>query len=343
MRFAAALVLLLGAGCSAVPAPPPAGPPADPKVLLFHILDLHRAACREDRNPKYCCSDLRTTSMVEAGFHRTEARLWTLVFPKEAAEFAFAAAQEDAADPDDRALAVYMVQVLALSGDPRAEALLLGITRTGDRRDAAAARIGLNALDPQGEYAEIHRRAALQGEPDAVETLGTWVDNDNTAALQAIAASGDSELRWNATRSLLRMGWLKSRDLDSRLKACLSSDLGEGYLHFDWALRIARNRSLPGLKNILRRRLDAGEAAHRSWCASFYDRGEGCVPGQGYEREFTERYRIADDDHFDEVLRAYAELGGPLSDLERRRLDFLGYGDNPSRRLFEFVIAWLQE
>lgn len=68
---------------------------------------------------------------------------------------------------------------------------------------------------------------------------------------------------------------------------------------------------------------------------------EGFEVNHVCERDFTGSFLITTiDRHFDEVLKVYATLGGPLTEQEAQRLHNIGYGKDPRKRLFEFVKDW---
>jgi hypothetical protein len=280
--------------------------------------------------------------MVELGSHLTEARLWTLSFPGEAEEVAFPLAQDDAANLYDRGLGIYIVGVLARAGNTRAEKLLGALSQSDSENIAAEAASTLARGDLQGRYLELYCRRARGGDLAALMLLGDWVDPRSKEVLQDIVSNGTSTEQGLARKSLRRISWLEASNWAHRIETILASTRGEDSMECDWALRVARNRSLPGLTGILRKRLQEAEAEHVELCKIAYNEPDACIPLPAHERDFIgSQFLVSSVDwNFDEVLQAFAELGGELTPLEHQRLYALGYGNDPRKRLFEFVSDW---
>lgn len=281
--------------------------------------------------------------MIEFRLHLTEGRLCTLSFPEEAERVSFALALDTTSNPDDRDLAIDIVGVLARMGNPRAEPLLGELIMSESERVAAAATRALAAGDVEGRYRELYRQRARRSDLSAIDVLSDWVDDDTKRVLEEIVGREAGFERERAWRSLSRIIWLEADNWKLRITSILSSR-GRMALQdqdFDWALRVARHRSLPGLLDLLRHRLDEVEAEHVEFSKTIWGDADGYDVNHVYEQDFTGSWQVASLDwHFDDVLRAYAELGGKLTELEQQRLHNLGYGNDPRKRLFEFVKDW---
>jgi hypothetical protein len=281
--------------------------------------------------------------MYEFRFHLTEGRLWALSFPQEAEHLSFALALDTTSHPGDRDLAIDIVGVLASLGNPRAEQLLCELIMSELERVAASATQALAASDAQGRHRELYRQRARRSDLSAIEVLSEWVDDGTKSVLKEIVAREAGIERERAWQSLSRLIWLEADNWATRLTSILSSRgrmalQGE---HFDWALRVARHRSLPGLLDLLRQRLNEVEGEHVELSKVAWGDAEGYDVNHVYEQDFTGSFLVASIDwHFDDVLKAYAELGGNLTDLEQQRLHNIGYGNDPRKRLFEFVKDW---
>jgi len=59
-----------------------------------------------------------------------------------------------------------------------------------------------------------------------------------------------------------------------------------------------------------------------------------------FTREFSNTFSINDTDwYFDDLLLAYKKLGGTLNNLEKERLQTLGYLGDPQKRLAELLAS----
>ena len=313
----------------------------NPTLIFAQILEKHRISAEKYRSPDQCHSDHPTHTMIEFQFHLTEARLWALSFPGEAERVSFPLALDAASNPDDRGLAIAIVGVLARMGNPRAEPVLCEVLRSDSKRAAESATWVLAEGDPQGRYRELYWQMARRGDFSVLEVLGDWVDPGAKQVLEEIVVRRTGAENYMASRSLRRISWLESPDWADRIVSILGSRQGMAFLDFDWALRAARNRSLPGLSDLLCKRLREVEVEHVEFCKQAWGEVEGREGNPTHERNFTGSFEVAWLDwNFDDILKAYAELGGVLTDLEQKRLYNLGYGTDPQKRLFEFVKEW---
>lgn len=342
-------VILLGFGsfsCSAAPSVVRVTPVVeqarpDPGILFDRILEMHRTSQEKARDPNRCRSDGPTRAMVELRHHWTEARLWALSFPRVAEGRCFRLAEDNAANADDRDLAIYVVGILAGLGKAEAVSVLINTLKSDSIQAAATATRCLVNQDPEGRYRELYWERARRGDTSALEVLGDWVDPRSRKVLEGIVRLGEGEVGERAWRSLCRLGWLEAADWETRIRILIGSRVGYDAQHLDWALRVARNRSILGLAELLRTRLREDEEEHRKLMSESMDRLQECRIGSAYEQEFIRGFRLIwVDRHFDEVLRACSEAGGVLTDLEKERLHFLGDGSDPRKRLFEFVHDW---
>jgi hypothetical protein len=306
-----------------------------PETIFATILDLHRKALEKDRSPGQCHSDHPTRAMIEFRYHVVEARLWTRCFPDQAARIAFPLAKDESANLDDRDLAIRVLGFLVGLENRAAEALLLELVQSGSSHVAAQATWILSKEDRQGRFRKQYCERALRDDQFATDLLGDWADADSKEVLEQITQHQQFEMRATASTSLRRIGWLERPDWASRVASILESRHGTTYLDFDWALRIARQGSLPGLVDLLRNRLREVEVEHAEFCRRAFEEGYDT------ERDFAKTFQIAALDwYFDDLLKVYAEIGGSLTVLEQQRLYTLGYGTDPRKHLFEFVAAW---
>lgn len=281
--------------------------------------------------------------MLEFRYSLTEARLWALCFPVEAERTSFVLARDMASNPDDRSLAVSIVGVLSGAGNTMAEGLLAHLGSSAEKTVAAQAAFELAYRDAPGGHLELYQKMAQASELFAVEVLGDWPDAGSKRILEAIMARGESggadyEL---ARSSWRRISWLESANRDQILAEILGSQGVASFRDIEWALRVARRLHLPTLPSLLRNRMRRVEEEHAQFCESAFADADRSAFDRAYRQEFAGGWLISSIDwHFDEFLKAFAECGGVLTGLEAERLDFIGYGPDPRRRLLELVSRW---
>jgi hypothetical protein len=333
------LLIVLSLSCSTRGASP-TEPVPQRGIIFDQLLARHRAAAERDRKPGQCHSDHPTLTMSEFRYSLIEARLWATAFPTDAEQAAFPLAGDTASNTDDRALAIAIIGTLAGIGNPRAEPVLLAASRSPEKGVAQAALFQLSQRDATGRHLALYQEKARALDIPALIALGDWADERSKEILEEVMARGGGEYEI-AAHSWRRISWLKSPDRDKILAAILRSRSAMDFNEFHWALRMARRHSLPGLTGLIETRLREDEAEHLKFFASIFDVTDGCRLEEAYRRDFV-RGGVADPPawYFDELLKAYADSGGALTELEKERLDYIGYGPHPRTRLFELVFRW---
>lgn len=275
--------------------------------------------------------------MTEFNFHLVEARLWCLSYPKQAEELALKLSGDSSANDDDRGLAVHILGVLCGLGNAGVESFLCRLATSDNKRLSETATWALARWDVEGRHRDLFRQTALKGIFRAIDVLGEWSDDISEAVLNQIASQGTTG-RECAQLSLLRLNWLKRSDWAETVREILRDSSQHRFRHFDWALRVARQRRLPNLLNLLRERLRAAEQESMKRCWDMWDGLELDQKDELSRRDFTETFGPPHVDwYFDDILISYAELGGELTALEQARLRFLGHGKDARKRLFELM------
>jgi hypothetical protein len=313
-----------------------------PLAIYDQLLEKHRNALEKLRAPGRCHSDMPTPAMRERRCYLTEARLWTLTYPQEAEGVAFPLARDEASNPDDRDLAIAIVGVLAGAGNRSAEALLIKICSSPHPEAAATAMQALYQRDPLGRHRDLYQRKARELVLGAIEALGDWSDPESRAILEAIVARDSrSAAGYLASRSLKRLQRLDQPDWTLMALSILGATSGMEVHEVEWALRIAVRQPIPGVMVILRKRLQDAEAEHAKFCQEAWDTGREGGINAVTEKDLKSSFLIITLDwNFDNVLKAFAEMGGELTETERHRLHFLGYDSDSRKRLFKLVADW---
>jgi hypothetical protein len=274
--------------------------------------------------------------------HLREARLLALSFPEEA--LALATSSLGSASGDDRSFAVRLLGFLLEQGKKGAEAPLITTALGPDKDLAEEAVLVLYRADRTNTYQSVYWSRAREGMGAALRAMGTWPDAGAAGVLEEIArgAVGDgfpaTEIRGNAEESLEQIRVLLSPDWATRVSSALSDPASPDGRWFGWALKVSQSRGLPNRTELLRKRLDLGEAKVAARIASARD--------EGYDdRVFGDQFLThphassTGDALFDEVLVAYVEAGGELRGQESGRLRMLGYGVDARQRLEELLFT----
>lgn len=314
------------------------------RAAFSQILHLHRETKRADRKMQKDCLEQRTYYSASRKFHYDKARLWTLAYPGDAEGIVIPIVLDSSSDPDDRELAIYSLGILAEEGYTRATGVLVEIAAAGHDPWSHRATEALVRADSDGVHRSIYWNKARQGNYAAVQALGDWVDTSSVRVLEEIQTRArslsDGVLAGFARESLEHIGILSSPNWVQALEPMLVVRGSKFERSFAWALRVAARRSMPGLATLLRVRLDHSENEFRqSMCAYFDISPESDLSGvKPYVDGFTHGFLFTQADaFFDDVLIAFARLGGQLTELERGRLQALGYLGDPKDRLAELL------
>ena len=274
---------------------------------------------------------------LESMFHFREARLFALVHPDAAEKLASDLAKDVSANDDERKFGFYMLKVLAGQGRSKAEQALYDVASGSNTRLTAWALQYLGEVDDKGRYRSLYLKRCQEFVGTGFHAISYWNDNAAVAILRNLADGpppkpsprGESPLA--AQVALDRISIIQAPDWEVRVTEILEKKAPDSANLTPWALRIARIRSVPGLRDILRRRMDIAEQNGRE--------PKGLFINHEFEKDFvTARFvGVMNEFHFDEMLLAYMELGGELNDLEKKRLRYAGYAVDPKERLAELM------
>jgi hypothetical protein len=296
-----------------------------PERVFRAILDKHRNASggRPKPGPGYI-----TRFMLEARYGFRECRLFALTHPEEAESLARKTALEPGANADDIAASLYVLRILAQAGRPAALQTLHDIasSEVSDRGRLALAELG--QADRDGAYRALYWKRCEEGVLEGYEAASNWPDPTTIKVMERITvfAAGKPDpwpdCAWMAKETIAKVQILINPASDGLEK--LLKDPKDN-LSTSWAIRAGRFSKYPKLEEILRARLDAGLE-------------EGKQSGSWELTHVTDGHLGSISDHdFDEVLVAFSELGGKLSDWESQRLRHFGYACDPKQRLNELV------
>jgi len=278
-------------------------------------------------------------------FHLREGRLLAWAYPEETETVACAIAQNPTAETYDRSYAIYLLGILACKGRKNAEGALLSLASASNPPSHEALH-ALYTSDDSGQYRVLYLSRCSDVSLDALRMVGMWVDPRTTDLMGELIRKYPGqefpacEIRGEAEQAMRQIEILTSPDWASQLLPILSGEKHDRFNWTEWAMRTAKMRGMPNLTDIYRKRLDRGEERIRRWERTLIEEGIS-TPENSYKRQFLEAYVLheADDTSFDDVLIAYSELGGKLSDLEQRRLRFFGYACDPKQRLEELLAS----
>ncbi len=298
---------------------------APPDKIYSGLLLKHRSASggKPKPGPGYI-----TRFQLETKYGFRECRLFALAYPEEAEKLASRTAQDDSADTDDIAAALYILRILA---QEKREAPLRLLHQLAEAPASFRSRLALWELgeaDQDGIYRALYWKKCEEGVFEAFEAIANFPDPTSVKLLERIrAASSDKssptlEAAGLASEALEKLRILTQPDFSTMER--LLRDPRDNMLT-PWAIRAARKASYPKLMETLRTRLDAGLTAGResdSWDMS----------------SITDPHLSSIPDHdFDEVLVAFAEMGGTLTPWERHRLTIFGYAAEPKSRLDQLL------
>lgn len=250
----------------------------------------------------------------------------------------------------ERSFAIRLLGVLFKQKRPGAESALLRLTHAPGEQGPDLALHELLMEDPQQRFMNLYLEKALLGYASAFDGLSLRFDPSVAAFLNPLAQQPDPQ-SWNvrdlAQRALERLEILGAPDWKDRLQRQIEEPevLAEGD-RMPWAVMAARANALPGLAEMLRRRLDAGlQASRRAYEVRSRRKNEMSAPSGRSTPTFEEKYVLDGggealiDPSGDDLLILLWEMGGPLHDLERRRLREFGYACDPRERLLELLAA----
>lgn len=323
-------------------APLPAAPTA-PKGAVEFVVNAISLISDEVGRRRGGCGNVYfggSRFLFERDFHYREARLLASVYPEAAELVAEELLGAKDASVFEQNMATRMLGALAERGNRRAELLLL--RQAGAKPNDPARESALSALHEQDRgcvYEPFYREQWRIGGEWARGMLDLVPDRTTIELLQK-ASSDPAQpdyVREDVGGALARLRLLQSSDAETRLAEIIIAPpiraRGEEEAKQDrerrWALRAARVRDLD-LRSLLRRRLDRDLEAAR----------EERLPTAYARRPFAEEFR---DDVFlfpsdwDDVLVAYAEMGGAPNVLERERLREFGFLCDPKVRLQEIL------
>ncbi len=274
----------------------------------------------------------------EEAFHIREARLLALACPDLAEQYATALVLDTTADNEHRRYAAFVLGALAKNGDKSAEATLYQVSCGKDDPIIEESLRMLSEADGQGEYRTLYWTKCREAHDSAFDYACYWEDVSTRQLMRELLHAPrdrpypEGAIGISAKFALERLDILAASSTPGQgpLYDLLENRAHRMAIWFPWALRAAAARNLPGLDAILRRRIDAVETdLVKQGRMGDPERADG----------FVQNGDIAggSDKFFDDILLAYAERGGKLTEMERRRLRHFGYFCDPMERLLEVL------
>lgn len=371
VRWVGALGLALGSAAglwifreSGEPEIEPPSPALDPKSELPPASAARQAAERpspedaEQLLARFLCDYQRRTREIgdmfwdgresrfgnEKYFLFVEARLFCAAAPLQSESFARRLALDPTGTPHERRLGLFMLGALIEAAVSRSAAeVLKDVIRANEDRVSKFALVELAKADYSGEFRGLYRELAAAGDAYAVELLSRWSDPLSEAIVRRWVFGEGSKrgeipnLYWATDLALDRFKLLSSPDWENALRDILLKNDTFAIWNWDgeWALRVALDRKLAGLDDILKARVYAEIAGSASIAALFESKMR--KPMSWSEVFVSGKLGGVRDLRIDDVLIARARLGSALSEVERARLRHFGYCDDPWARLKELL------
>ncbi len=311
--------------------------PSRPRARTLDVMKLLSAYAQKYRSArKESSAGGILRFCYEEVFHIREARLLALACPGAAEKHATALVLDTTANHDDRRYAAFVLGALAKNGGKSAEDSLYQISCGKEDPIIEETLWMLSEADSQGAYRTLYWTKCREAHLSAFVYAAYW-DDDSTRRLFSELAQAPSDqphprgaIPVAARHGLEQLHMISSPSGRERFLELLQNPADRDVLWFPWALRAAAAKDLPGLDAILRRRLDAAEAIMVK---------KGRIGDPQWPDLFVKDGNIAGgaDKFFDDVLLAYAERGGKLTEMETRRLRYFGYFCDPMERLLEIV------
>jgi hypothetical protein len=280
-------------------------------------------------------------------------RLLALAYPDRMLPLLLDLAGDPNRDRWDRLYAVHLLGSLARERVAAAESGLVRLAHQHsgvDGLDSKALFLAneiiaqLAAADQKMSHYALYSQKCSAGFGSAFYALSTRADPANVSFMQSLLAKSEAEEDVSLThraagRVLKDYALLQSPEADGILNECIGSLHSERYDLTAWAVTAARARQSPALPGLLRRRLD--ESFAEAQIASARRRGAGLGPAEPFLEQYVTRGHVdgLGDRFHDDLLILTGELGGTLTDLERRRLRAFGYFVDPQERLLELLSA----
>jgi hypothetical protein len=258
----------------------------------------------------------------------TEGRLFARAFPDLAEKLALQILNDEEAPGPDRMYAWFILSVLAPRTSPELEAFLAERAAIPDEDGSYEAHwplINLAERRLDERCLSICRAQCRHGNSTAFYILSQIVDPASITLLEELK-HWDSDLCYplgaipgESVRTLRKIETLKSPDWAKRVETILLRwREQENQWEVHWALDVARRRSMPGLREILEKRVHEGR-----------DAGEPNPRSVSYPADF----------YFDLILDAYAQAGGSIRPNEQEYLRHYGFAGDSEERLLEIQAA----
>jgi len=255
----------------------------------------------------------------ESSYLKTDGRLFGGAFPDLAERLALEVLNDPEGPQPDRLYAWFILSVLAPWTNAALEDFLTEQVKTlpaerEEERNLAIVNLIRRRFDDR-TLALCRAEARKGGNRAAIEVLTTVVDAEAIRLFQEMTR-WDMNLPYplegmpiTAERMLERIAILQSKDWDKLGKILMGWKSDKFfYLHVPWALEAAERQAMPGLREILEKRL----------------------------LQIRKNPGTADLD-YDWLLVAWMNLGGALTAKEEHRLTFYGFLGDYERRLQEVL------
>lgn len=247
------------------------------------------------------------------------------------------------ADPIELSLALWALEALAKKGRKGAVNALVELARnTKNPEHVDDALFHLSAIDDPCDYRALYWDGCRQGASAAFKAISYQVDGGTISLMEELLRSYEADkgapyrLKLQAKLALQRQTDLASGAWQKKAIALLEED--QGSPDVSWALRSGRLNQLPGMVEVLRRRLSRAEGEANLSFSRYPKGAQREAPSHEVQFATWSNPIALRDKAYDEVLVAFMEMGGELNDLERKRLRTFGYAGNPEERLSELIL-----
>jgi len=265
-----------------------------------------------------------------------KARLLALSFPEVIEKMAQANAENGNLEFWDRGFAIFELRYLTQAGRRGAEETLVRLAFWNEDSISNMAAYQLSVIDVIGAHRDLFIALAKRGTPVGIQALSKWADSGTVSLIQQLYEqakvtidSGNSAggtVFYSAEETLRKYEVLLSSDWQVRLQQKIEDPSAEPLDQAEWAMDVAKAKALPGLSDALRKRIDTD-----------LRKGRSINPQLDQEYISNESPFALGDQWHDPALILYSEIGGRLTDLDKGRLNYLGYLGDPKKRLEELL------
>lgn len=303
----------------------------DPESICWSLIPRHKEGLADQGSVDH---DEGRFVKEERRFYR-EARLLALAFPDKILALASKEARNAGNDNATRAFFEYILMLLAKQGIVAACQSLEALIQDSDPIVASIALSALGSTDREGKHRDMYMDWCKRGSLTPYFILDQWVDQVTIAEMQRQVAVGSRPF---AKEVLRRLDVLADPRGNDKLEAIIRhKQLYELDDPGVWAINMLRRRDKDRFLQVARSELDRTFKDGKEFWEQDY-RKKPFAAAYGNDARLNLGRGLWPTE-YDDLLVAYSEEGGRLSELEKMRLRTFGYGCDPVERLAELLEA----